>query len=163
MQAWLVAALAGAVFVGAHYTLLRAASGKIGDSLGAFVLEATAAVGILVAHGLLPKAEGAPTTKPGIAFSVASGLCISAVSILLFYALRKGGPVATTGTIVLGGGVTLSAALAPLLFGEAFTLRRAVGVGLGVLAIVVLSFDTKPAQSSPAATSSESASEGPKG
>ena len=38
-----------------------------------------------------------------------------------------------------------------------------VGVGLGVLAIVVLSFDTKPAQSSPAATSSESASEGPKG
>lgn len=163
MQAWLVAALAGAVFVGAHYTLLRAASGKIGDSLGAFVLEATAALGILVAHGLLPKAEGAPTTKPGIAFSVASGLCISAVSILLFYALRKGGPVATTGTIVLGGGVTLAAALAPLLFGEAFTLRRAVGVGLGVLAIVVLSFDAKPATTSPDAANAESAHEGPKG
>lgn len=163
MEAWLVAALAGAVFVGAHYTLLRAASGKIGDSLGAFVLEATAALGILVAHGLLPKAEGAPTTKPGIVFSVASGLCISAVSILLFFALRKGGPVATTGTIVLGGGVTLSAALAPLLFGEAFTLRRAVGVGLGVLAIVVLSFDTKPASSSPDATNAESAHEGPEG
>jgi uncharacterized membrane protein len=75
----------------------------------------------------------------GLLFSVVSGLSVSGASILLFAALRRGGPVASTGTIVLGGGVALSALFAPLLFGEAYTLRRAIGVGLGLAAIAVLS------------------------
>jgi multidrug transporter EmrE-like cation transporter len=63
---------------------------------------------------------------------------VSVASILIFMALRKGGPVASTGTIVLGGGVTLSALAAPLLFGESLTARRAVGVALGIAAMWVL-------------------------
>ena len=59
----------------------------------------------------------------------------------MFSALRRGGPVAATGTIVLGGGVTLSALAAPWIFSEGFTLRRVVGVALGVAAMVVLSLD----------------------
>jgi hypothetical protein len=77
----------------------------------------------------------------GIVLSALSGLCISGASILLFSALRRGGSVAATGTIVLGGGVTLSALVAPFLFAEAFTVRRVIGVGLGVAAMVVLSLD----------------------
>jgi multidrug transporter EmrE-like cation transporter len=46
--------------------------------------------------------------------------------------------VASTGTIVLGGGVALSALLAPWLFGESFTARRLLGVGLGLAAMWVL-------------------------
>ena len=152
MQPWLYAALAGSVFFGAHYMLLRAASGKLGDTLGAFVLEAAATLGILVAHFVLrAHLGGAPvaTTRAGILFSIASGLCISAVSILLFFALRNGGPLATTGTIVLGGGVAWSALLAPLFFGEPFTLRRGLGVLLGVLAIVVLSGEAKASAPAP--------------
>lgn len=143
MQPWMYAALAGSLFVGAHYTLLRAASGKIGDTLGAFVLEGTAALGILIAYFVLPKAAPVETTRGGVLFSVASGLCISAVSMLLFFALRKGGPVASTGTIVLGGGVTFAAMLAPVFFGEPFTPRRALGVLLGIGAIVVLSTEAR--------------------
>jgi multidrug transporter EmrE-like cation transporter len=71
-----------------------------------------------------------------------SGLCISGASILLFSALRRGGPVAATGTIVLGGGVTISAIAAPFVFSEGFTARRVLGVGLGIAAMVVLSLDT---------------------
>jgi multidrug transporter EmrE-like cation transporter len=63
---------------------------------------------------------------------------VSVASILIFAALRKGGPVASTGTVVLGGGVALSALAAPWLFGEAFTLRRALGVALGLAAMWVL-------------------------
>ena len=63
---------------------------------------------------------------------------MSVASILIFMSLRKGGPVASTGTIVLGGGVALSALAAPLLFGESFTVRRAVGVALGMAAMWVL-------------------------
>jgi multidrug transporter EmrE-like cation transporter len=46
--------------------------------------------------------------------------------------------VSATGTIVLGGGVALSALVAPFLFAEAFTLRRGVGVALGIAAMAIL-------------------------
>lgn len=145
MEPWLKAALAGGVCIGVHYMFLRAASGKIGDSLGALVLEGTATLGILAAYFALPRGEAVATTRAGVVYAALSGLMISGASILLFYALRRGGPVASTGTVVLGGGVTLSALLAPLLFGEAFTARRGLGVALGVCAIFVLSSEGKAA------------------
>ncbi|MBL8611216.1 MAG: hypothetical protein JNL38_27985 [Myxococcales bacterium] len=121
-----------------HYLFLRAASGKIPDTLGALVLEATAALGILVNFFFGPRGDAVATTARGVGYAVVSGLCITGASILLFAALRKGGPVAATGTIVLGGGVALSAIAAPFLFGETLTVRRVIGVGLGVLAMFVL-------------------------
>jgi uncharacterized membrane protein len=138
MQAWQLAALGAAGFIAAHYLLLRAASGKIGDSLGALVLEATAAIGIALAYALGVRGGDVPTSRGGIVFAVLSGLCISVASILLFQALRRGGPVASTGTIVLGGGVALSALASPWLFREPLTTRRLVGVALGITAMVLL-------------------------
>jgi drug/metabolite transporter (DMT)-like permease len=138
MQVWQQAAFGAACLIAAHYLLLRASSGRVGDSLGALVLEATASVGILLAYALGPRGDRVPTTGWGLGYAALSGICISGASILLFFTLRRGGPVATTGTLVLGGGVTLSALFAPLFFSEAFTVRRAVGVALGVAALVVL-------------------------
>src|SRR5215471_227573 len=141
MQAppWLYASLGAGAFIAVHYVFLRAASGKIGDTLGALVLETTAAIGIALNFAIGARGTPVETTRLGLVFSALSGLAISGASILLFSALRRGGPVASTGTIVLGGGVALSALVAPLIFGEAFTLRRAVGVALGICAIAVLS------------------------
>ncbi|MDB4935017.1 MAG: hypothetical protein JWP87_1989 [Labilithrix sp.] len=138
MQAWQLAALGAAGFIAAHYLLLRAASGKIGDSLGALVLEATAAAGIALAYLLGIRGGNVETSRAGVAFAVLSGLCISVGSILIFQALRRGGPVASTGTIVLGGGVALSSLAAPWLFREPMTARRAVGVALGITAMILL-------------------------
>lgn len=142
MPGWSPAAFAGAVFIALHYLLLRAASGRIGDRPGALVLEASACVGIAMSLLFGPRGGAIPMTRAGIAFSAASGLAVSGASVLLFTALRRGGPVASTGTIVLGGGVALSALAAPLLFGEAFTARRTVGVALGVAAMWVLGSDS---------------------
>lgn len=139
MQAWQMAALAASACIAAHYLLLRAASGKIGDSLGALVLEATAALGVAVMFGLGLRGGEVPTTRAGVLYAMLSGLGITGASILLFFALRRGGPVAATGTIVLGGGVALSALLAPLLFREPLTGRRIVGVVLGIAAMLILS------------------------
>jgi uncharacterized membrane protein len=136
---WLLASFGAGAFIAVHYVLLRAASGRIGDTLGALVLEATAAAGIAVNYAVGARGPAIETTRLGLAFAALSGLAISGASILLFSALRRGGPVASTGTIVLGGGVALSALLAPFVFGEAFTLRRAIGVALGIAAIAVLS------------------------
>lgn len=142
MQAWQLAALGAAGFIAGHYLLLRAASGRIGDSLGALVLEGTAALGVLLAYAGGLRSGGITTTRAGVLFALLSGLCISGASILLFFALRRGGPVASTGTLVMGGGVTLSTFAAPWLFGEPMTLRRGVGIALGVAAMIVLSTES---------------------
>jgi drug/metabolite transporter (DMT)-like permease len=140
MQPWAQASLVAAVLIGGHYLLVRAASGRLGDTLAALVLEGSAALGLLVAYALLPKGD-TPTSRHGVLFAALSGLCISGASILMFVALRRGGPVAATGTIMLGGGVTLSALLAPFIFGEGFTLRRSLGIALGLAAMALLSTD----------------------
>jgi uncharacterized membrane protein len=138
MAPWTPPAFGAAVFIAAYLVLLRAASGRVEDRLGSFVLEGSAALGIALSLALGMRGERLPTTRAGLAFSVASGLSVAVASVLLFGALRRGGPVASTGTIVLGGGVALSALVAPSLFGESFTLRRAVGVALGLGAMWVL-------------------------
>jgi uncharacterized membrane protein len=139
MPAWSPPALGAAVFIALHYLFLRAASGRVDDRLGALVLETTAALGIAVSLALGIRTASVQTTRPGLALAAASGLAISFASVLMFAALRRGGPVAATGTIVLGGGVVLSAIAAPWLFGEEVTFRRVVGVCLGLAAMVALS------------------------
>jgi uncharacterized membrane protein len=139
---WYHAALGASLCVTVHYLLLRAASGRVPDALGALILEGTAALGILGYYLLYGAARGTqPVSSRGVAFAAMSGLAISGASVLLFAALRRGGPVAATGTIVMGGGVALSALLAPFLFGETLNVRRVVGVGLGMCAMVVLAWD----------------------
>jgi transporter family protein len=142
MAPWVAPALLATACVGGHWLTLRAASGKVGDTLGALVLEGTAALGILALYLVGPRSEVA-TTGAGLLWSAASGLCITGASILIFMALRQGGPVSATGTVVMGGGVALSALLAPVLYGEAMSGRRFVGVALGVLAIVVLATERR--------------------
>src|SRR5262245_62003371 len=103
MQPWQVAGLTASGFVAAHYLFLRAASGRIGDTLGALILEVAAALGIALAYLLGVRGEPVASTRTGFVLAALSGLCITVVSILLFYALRRGGPTASTGTLVLGG------------------------------------------------------------
>lgn len=137
MPEWSPPAFGGAALIAVYYLMVRAAAGRIEDRLGSLVLELAACVGI-AASMILGGRSRIPTTGAGVALSAAGGLAVSFASILLFMALRKGGPVASTGTIVLGGGVALSGLVAPWLFGESFTVRRLLGVALGLAAMWVL-------------------------
>lgn len=138
----MLAAMAACACFAVHYVTLRAASGKIGDALGGFLLEATAAVGLVILLVLGPTAE-TPATTRGIVWSCLSGLCITGGVTFLFMSLRLGGPVASTGTIALGGGVALAALASPFLFGEGFTVRRAAGVALGIGGMLLLATESK--------------------
>jgi uncharacterized membrane protein len=138
MPPWTSPAFGAAAFIAVYLLLLRAASGRVEDRLGALVLEASAALGIAASLALGMRGESVPTTRAGLGFSIASGVSVAVASVLLFGALRRGGPVASTGTIVLGGGVALSALAAPWLFGESFGARRLIGVALGLAAMWVL-------------------------
>jgi uncharacterized membrane protein len=138
MAPWLSPAFGAAVFIAVYLVSVRAASGRIEDRLGSLVLEGSAVLGIALTLALGMRGTMVPTTRAGLAFSIAGGLGVAVASILLFSALRRGGPVASIGTIVMGGGVALSALVAPALFGETFTARRVLGVTLGLAAMWVL-------------------------
>jgi drug/metabolite transporter (DMT)-like permease len=141
MPPWSTPALGGAFFIGLYYVLVRAATGRIEDRLGALVLETSAALGIAASFLFGMRSTPIATTRSGLVFAVIGGLAISFASVLMFTAMRRGGPVAATGTIVLGGGVILSAIAAPWLFGEPVTLRRIAGIFLGLAAMALLSFE----------------------
>jgi len=143
LQPSMIAALAASLCFAVHYLTLRAASGRIGDAFGGFLLEASAAVGLVVLLIVMP-ASDTPATTRGVVWSCLSGLCITGGVTFLFMSLRLGGPVASTGTIALGGGVALAALVSPLVFAEGFTVRRALGVALGLGATILLA--TEPAK-----------------
>lgn len=145
MEPWVFPALVAAGLIATHYLLLRAASGRLGDALGALVLEGTAALGIAVFWLVRGRLSTLPTTRAGLVYAALSGLAISGASVLLFAALRRGGPVSSTGTLVLGGGVALSALAAPFLFSEGMSVRRALGVGLGLVGMILLATESSPA------------------
>ena len=139
MNAWVIPAALAAVLVAAHYLTLRAAAGKAADGLLAVVVEGTAALVLLVYVAVSPAARTVERGgSRGVAWAALSGACIAAMMMLLLAALRRGGPVSATGTMVLGGGVTLAALVSPFLFGEEITLRRGLGVALGVAGMLVL-------------------------
>ena len=137
MPPWSLSALVAALCLALHYLTLRAASGKISDVLGALCVEASAAVGVLVLL-LLRAGHAQPTTSTGLFWSCMSGFAIAGLSVLLFVALRQGAPVSGTGMLVYGGGMALAALVAPFLFDEPFTLRRAIGVALGFGSLIIL-------------------------
>ena len=144
MEPWVFPALVAGGFIATHYLFLRAASGRLGDALGALVLEGTAALGIAAFWLVRGRFSTLPTTRLGVVYAGLSGLAISGATILIFAALRKGGPVSSTGTLVLGGGVALSSLAAPLFFSEAMSGRRVLGVGLGLVAILILATEGSP-------------------
>ncbi len=142
MSAWSISAVIAGFLIAAHYLTLRAATGRVGDALGAVLVEGTATLGLLLL--LVARVGGSsPTTTGGIAWACASGVCISGATALLFYSLRHGGPISATGPIVLGGGVTLAAALAPFFFSEGFSVRRGIGIALGFVAVLILATERR--------------------
>ncbi len=83
MQGWVGASLGASGLIAVHYLFLRAASGRLNDTLGALVLEGAAAVGIALNYAFGPRGPAVEATRAGLAFAAMSGLCISGASILL--------------------------------------------------------------------------------
>ena len=78
-----------------------------------------------------------PGGKPsGIAFGIASGLCVTFASFFFFQALGRGRSVVVVTVTALYPVITLL--LAALLLREGLNLRQALGIGLALTAIYLL-------------------------
>src|SRR2546427_6090702 len=105
---WFFYAVAAAVLYGLHQIFTKLAADRIGNGLGGFVVEATAALSILLYLAWLRLSGhwNQTSTPAGVWYSVLTGICVGAGTIAFFRLFQKGGPLAA-GPIVLAGGAAV--------------------------------------------------------
>jgi bacterial/archaeal transporter family protein len=139
MTAWFWYAVVAAVLYGAHQIFTRLAADHIGEGLGGFIVEASAAVSILLylAFLWLVNRWNQQFTNQGIFYSVLTGICVGAGTIAFFLLFQKGGPLSAVPAI-LAGGAAIMAIVGILFFHESPSWQRLLGVAFAILGLFLL-------------------------
>ena len=136
---WFPWAVAAAVLYGLHQIFTKMAAEKIGDGLGGFVVEATAALSILcyLAWLRLSGHWNQTSSTAGVFYSVLTGICVGAGTIAFFLLFQKGGPLSAV-PMVLAGGAALMAIAGIALFKEPTAWPRLLGIVLALAGLFLL-------------------------
>jgi transporter family protein len=139
MAAWFWYAVVAALLYGAHQIFTRMAADHIGEGLGGFVVEATAALSILLYLAFLSLLGrwNQQSSAQGIFYSVLTGICVGAGTITFFLLFQKGGPLSSVPAI-LAGGAAIMAVAGILFFREVPSWQRIVGVAFAILGLFLL-------------------------
>jgi len=139
MAAWFWYAVLAAVLYGAHQIFTRLAAERIGEGLGGFIVEASAALSIVVYLAILwlggrwsQKFSGA-----GFTYSLLTGICVGAGTIAFFLLFQKGGPLSVVPAI-LAGGAAIMVIAGILFFREPPSWQRIVGIAFAILGLFLL-------------------------
>src|SRR5438309_12069214 len=139
MAGWFWYALVAAILYGAHQIFTKLASDRISDGLGGFVVEASAALTILL-YLLFLRFSGRwnqSASMPGINYSILTGLCVGAGTIAFFLLFQKGGPLSAVPAI-LAVGAAMMAIAGILFFHEAPSWQRLLGIVLAIAGLFLL-------------------------
>ena len=139
MATWFWYAVIAAVLYGAHQIFTRMAADHIGEGLGGFVVEATAALSILsyLAFLWLANRWDQKSSLNGIVYSVLTGICVGAGTIAFFLLFQKGGPLSSVPAI-LAGGAAIMAVAGILFFREPPSWQRIAGIAFALIALFLL-------------------------
>ena len=139
MTDWLGIAIVAAVLYGLHQVFTRLAAGHIGEGLGAFVVESSAAAFVLayLAYQRVSNHSTQPATSAGVGWSVLTGLCVGAGTIAFFVLFQRGGPLSAV-PMILAGGAALMAVAGFTLFHEPITLRTLLGIAFALVGLYLL-------------------------
>ena len=139
MATWFWYAVAAAVLYGAHQIFTRLASDQIGDGLGGFVVEATAALSILLYLAALwfGGRWNQKFSNEGFYYSALTGICVGAGTIAFFLLFQRGGPLSAVPAI-LAGGAAIMAIAGILFFQEAPSWQRLLGVAFAIVGLFLL-------------------------
>lgn len=116
MAAWFWYAVLAAILYGAHQIFTRLAAERIGDGLGGFIVEASAALSILIYLAILWFCNrwNQKFSTAGFNYSLLTGICVGAGTIAFFLLFQKGGPLSAVPAILAGGAAIM--AIAGILF-----------------------------------------------
>lgn len=139
MREWLWYAIGAAVLYGLHQIFTKLASAGISDGYGGAIVETTAAVTIGL-YVIAVKALGGPpqhATRSGVLYSVATGICVGAGTVLFFLLFQRGGPLSAVPAI-LAVGAAIMAVAGVAWFREPLSWSRGIGVVLSIASILLL-------------------------
>ncbi len=136
---WFWYAVVAAVLYGAHQIFTRLASDRIGDGLGGFVVEASAALSILfyLAALWLAGRWNQKFSASGFNYSLLTGICVGAGTIAFFLLFQRGGPLSAVPAI-LAGGAAMMAFAGILFFHEPPSWQRLVGIAFAIIGLFLL-------------------------
>ena len=139
VAAWFWYAVIAAILYGAHQIFTRLAAERIGEGLGGFVVEASAALSILIylAFLWLGGRWSQKFSMPGFNYSLLTGICVGAGTIAFFLLFQKGGPLSSVPAI-LAGGAAIMAIAGILFFRETPSWQRIVGVVFAIVGLFLL-------------------------
>jgi len=139
MSSWFWYAVVAAVLYGAHQIFTRLASERIGDGLGGFVVEASAALSILLYLAVLwfVGKWNQKFSATGFNYSLLTGICVGAGTIAFFLLFQKGGPLSAVPAI-LAGGAAIMAIAGILFFHEAPSWQRLLGITFAIAGLFLL-------------------------
>ena len=139
MAAWLWYAVVAAVLYGAHQIFTRMAAERIGEGLGGFIVEASAALSILIYLGILwfSGRWNQKISATGFNYSLLTGICVGAGTIAFFLLFQKGGLLSSVPAI-LAGGATIMAIVGILFFREPLSWQRIAGVAFAIIGLFLL-------------------------
>src|SRR3954453_20622589 len=139
MRDWFWYAIGAAILYGLHQIFTKMAAARIGDGIGSFVVEASAALTIL-AYLVFLYSTGRwnqQASPSGVFYSVLTGLCVGAGTILFFLLFQKGGPLSAV-PMILAGGAALMALAGILFFKEPVSLPRLLGIVFAIVGLFLL-------------------------
>jgi transporter family protein len=141
MREWFWYAIAAAVLYGLHQVFTKLAADRIGDGLGGFIVEITAA--LIIAFYLIYlrffSEWKQPVSTEGVFYSVLTGICVGAGTVIFFLLFQKGGPLSAV-PMVLAGGASLMAIVGILFLKEPAGLIRLSGILLSLLGLFLLRY-----------------------
>ena len=139
MAPWFWYAVVAAVLYGAHQIFTRLASDHIGDGIGGFVVEGSAALTIVFYLAFLwfSGRWDQKVTWVGVNYSVLTGICVGAGTVAFFLLFQRGGPLSAVPAI-LAGGAAIMAVAGILFFNEAMSWQRMLGVTLAIAGLFLL-------------------------
>lgn len=141
MSEWFLYALAAALLYGLHQVFTKLASERIGDGVGGFIVEGSAAliIALYLVYLKLFSEWKQPISVRGISYSVLTGLCVGAGTVAFFLLFQKGGPLSAV-PMVLAGGAAIMAVVGILFFKEPATVVRVSGILLSLIGLFLLRY-----------------------
>ncbi len=139
MPSWFFYAVWAAFLYGLHQIFTKLAAERISDGLGGFVVEGTAALTILLYLAWLRFGGtwNQTSSAAGVFYSVLTGICVGAGTIMFFVLFQKGGPLSAV-PVVLAGGAALMAVVGILFLKESVSASRLLGIVLALVGLYLL-------------------------
>jgi transporter family protein len=136
---WYVYAIVAAVLYGLHQVFTKVAADHIGEGLGGFVVEATAALTIL-AYVIFLWVSGRgnqQVNSTGIWYSILTGICVGIGTLAFFLLFQKGGPLSAV-PMILAGVASIMALVGIFFFHESAHWTRLLGIAMAIGGLFLL-------------------------